>query len=202
MFIFIFPFLHEILRKYGSVLLMGLVILVLPEVFSADMNADTLFKYLPSFCLGMIFAKEEFLEKIRNRIKNGSRYLLMTASSSIVCLLILVFLWHYTREEALIFASEAALVVILSSCFLFHQSILDKGLEILGENSKYMWLIHGYIYTQMIRDCLFGLRNMWLIYIVLVLLSLTGSYFLKKANDLLLYSVKTFRKTGVRGRVR
>ena len=184
MFILLFPFIYEVFkRRYGRYIIVGLYILAVVFIPSVDVIDDSLFRYLPPFLLGMDTADRDIFEKTEKWIKEADERTFFLAAGIILCFILSVIVQHKTRIEFIPQCFQAFLIALFSFALVRRLAVISGIMTIVGKHSKYMWLIHVYIYGQLLRGFLFSMKNIWLIFFVLVIISLALSYVLGKSCD-------------------
>lgn len=198
LFIVMFPLLFYFIKKCGSLCLVVFAIIAIPYMFSIDMN-DTVavWRYIPAFLFGMVMAEEKIVEMIRkyaNTVwKEALGFVLLC-----IFLVLFVFLRHQFGSMYLIQSVQAWLIALIIAIYIGNIPFISEVLKVLGNNSKYIWLIHVYIYGQVMTEWLFSLRNIWLILGVLLIVSLILSIALKRIANLLYAGLEKciYRKHG------
>lgn len=184
LFIVLFPLFYAIMRKCGSVCFLASGIIAIPYMFQVNMS-DTviIWRFLPAFLFGMVMAENCMIEKIEawggvNRIKK-------LLSVFILCIILILFIYlkHLFGVPYITQSVQAAVITILAVLLFRRIPLFSIILRALGNNSKYMWLIHVYIYEQVMTDWWFSLRNIWLILACLLIVSFAASVVLRRLAD-------------------
>lgn len=186
-FLVIFPAVYAVMKmRFGQV---GLVAAYLAIVlFSpADPQRDNIWRYFPAFFLGMLLAYHQAVGFVSKWMGKNRAYALLAALALAALYALSVFVQHrYVQIICLTQAMQALLIALFAFLFLAPVPRLSSVLAYLGENSKYMWLIHVYLYGQLMMDFLFSLKNIWLIFAVLTAVSLLLAVILKWINGKIL----------------
>ena len=82
-------------------------------------------------------------------------------------------------KNHIIHTVQAVLIVLLSASVLAEVRFLSDALALLGRHSKYMWLIHAFIYGQIMGKALYETGNIWIILLTVVAVSLVSAAILK-----------------------
>lgn len=185
LFIVIFPFVYLLQKHWiGKIGLVAGYILAICFLMVKPYN-DNIWRYLPAFFVGIEMAEWKIPEELKMLIINKWRRLLAVVIS-IFIFAITVYLKYSIGHLNYIFQTIQAVVILIVSLVLLSKiPYLAQMLACLGKNSKYMWLIHAYIYNQLIRNFMYSLGNIWLIFVTLTVISLIASIGLKYANDLI-----------------
>lgn len=184
LFIVLFPVLYTILRKCGVVFLLCLSVVVMPYVFGMNVKQDNIWRYLPAFLFGMTLADKGIIEKLSHWSKEKYRGMIAAALLVFMCG-VMAYVKHKVGLPYITQSTQAVIISIFGVLILSEIPFVSHLLIVFGKNSKYMWLIHVYIYGQLVKDVLFSLKNIWLIFICLLVISLLLSIILKKVCDML-----------------
>lgn len=122
-----------------------------------------------SFVIGMIFAKENMLDRSKLLSKIRSNPILPWVFLSIV-IAVRAILRH------MIFAPFSAVVLIVLFGTYNWGKIGKKILLFFGKHSTNMWLTHMQFYVIFTPTLVFASRNVFVIMLTLVMLSLAASY--------------------------
>lgn len=122
-----------------------------------------------SFVIGMILAKEEILEhwKLLTKIRNNR---ILPWVLLVVIIVVRAKLCH------MIFAPFSAIVLIILFGTYNWGKIGEKILLFFGKHSTNMWLTHMQFYMIFTPTLVFVSRNVFIIMLTLVVLSLVASY--------------------------
>lgn len=181
-FVFIFPLIYWFMRRLWSIIPMIIVCFV-PLVFNVKPHHDNIWRYLPAFVLGMFLADTHFFEKLKDWLKQSIVKYIFVGSLIPMLYCLTLYFDSILGKHFIFHSAEAALIVTSATIFVERIPLFNTSLEVIGHNSKYMWLIHVFIYGQILEEKLFALKNIWLIWIVLLLISLFASIALKKLTD-------------------
>ena len=184
LFILCFPLLYLILtklRKTGWILLLAFSVFAVPMVLGLNVKRDQIWRYLPAFLSGMILADKNVIGGISGWTGEKRIRKIMLGSTLLVLLAASVVIRHNTSRLQYVIQSFQAIIIFLAVVFFIPKLPgIYPMLVVLGKNSKYMWLIHTYIFGQLMMEWLFSMRNIWLIYGFLVVLTLAVSAVLRK----------------------
>lgn len=174
------PLLYKLLDKIGVCSLLILTVFSY-YIFSLNTTYDRFPKYLLITLLGIITAKYNFFDLLKNYIykERGGNFLLR------LLLLIGLFL-YFPLAVYLCTLIEPCYYFILDTlsafnivllCFLLisHIPVINTILSYLGKYSLYMWMFHTYIMTLWFSDFIYSFKNLWLIYFMLILTSFVFS---------------------------
>ena len=182
--IFLVPLLYPLVKKAGRYLIVPA--LLLPTVF--QMGEDVR-RYYIVVLFGMLAAHEEWLEKLFSRkINRGVKLLLGLTFLALA----VVFRQNYMIHTYFLWIVDAPIALFL--CWLVAEFLsgipgLSHVLAFLGRHSMNMFFVHTFFYMILFRDFIYSFRYAWLIFPVLVVVSLAYSVALE-----LVKSVRRFFK--------
>lgn len=183
-FILLSPLLCYMTRKTGMPFL--IVMTIMPYLLGVNLSNDSLWRYLPSFLAGMLLADRKTTESLQAWIKGDAlhrRKLLKKILVLTMCLLAIGSMYYLKQAAGLknhiIHTVQAVLIVLLSASVLAEVRFLSDALALLGRHSKYIWLIHAFIYGQIMGKALFEIGNIWIIFLIVVAFSLVFAVILK-----------------------
>ena len=130
--------------------------------------------YITCFYIGVLFAKENLIIKLYNKINEVIK---LNTITDIIILGVIIFFRSYVAGPEMDIIYVPLLIIILID-ILSHIPILEKTFEKLGENSTNMWLIHSFYcyYFYPIVKIVVALRWGIPCLIVLIVLTLISSY--------------------------
>ena len=171
------PVLYKLLNKIG---VFSLLILIIFSYYILSLNTtyDRLPKYLLVALLGIITAKYNFFDLLKNfLLSNTILYFFILAG------LFLYFpaaIYFRTLIEPgyyfILYTLSTFNIVLLCFLLISHIPIINTILFYLGKYSLYMWLFHTYIMTLWFSDFIYSFKNLWLIYFMLILTSFVFSF--------------------------
>ena len=179
LFIFLFPAIYILLRRCGGALFLFVAVIFVPYVLEINVTNDNLWRYFPSFIFGMILADWRIIEKLRAFLSKKKYLSVINFAALILTYILSTLIKHMADINFLIQAIQAGILALVASLYLSNVPRLSRVLCILGNNSKYMWLLHVFIYGQLLRDFIFGMKNIWLVLLVCTGISLISSIVLK-----------------------
>lgn len=168
---------HHFSEDLMKIVLLDLfVYFVLPELaktsFLSSLAATTLYyninlmlTLLPSYLLGIVFARYSLFEKVRRLLTTNRMALLI-----IYLLIILITFWfRYKVINAEYLDFAFAPIAILCGVEIVSVLRLSRLFSFLGRNSATMWLVHTFFCYQLIPQIIYAPR-----YSILIFLWLTG----------------------------
>lgn len=147
-FIFSFPFVYSVIKKVGIETSIGLTIL-LPTILGWNVVDDGFGRYFISFAFGIVLSESKFFEGISERVFQSKLNKRITAL--VICFLsiLVMAVVRYRFDKQYLIETAIAISVIIFIYLLCHEiRILETILSVFGENSKYMWLIHVFVYAH------------------------------------------------------
>lgn len=149
--------------------------------------------WLPSFLMGIYFAKYRIIQRIRNKVKEINSLFLIILYVSIIILL------FFLRQR--LFASvyyDYIFSPIFVFCFveIINKIHIEKLLKSVGVYSTQMWLIHSFFCYYYFQKIVFYPKISIFIVIWLIILSLSSAIIIEKifkffSKDLILKKEKT-----------
>ena len=166
----VFPIFKTILKRSPiALILLSCIIRWFPVPHSyAEFN-----QYALIFCLGMVFSEFKLFDRIRNLNKFKQDEIILS-----VVFLIVGVMTRFKFES--IFDLLAMISIILASNNILSKiPKLNNILELLGRHSANIFMMHTFIYKYFFSDFFRGLKYPILMYLVLVLSSLSVSLLLE-----------------------
>lgn len=181
------PILYKTYKKIELAGVPVLLALIVPRMLSLEFTP--LIWYLPTLCLGILFAdKDLFVKwyKIKLCKMCGLNHLCKLTLCTV--LLFFLFCWRYKTGRYLDITDGAITVLIICICF----ELFAKGGETLrniagfiGKYSMNMFLAHTFIKAYYFMEFTYSFGNAWLILFMLVVVTLALSVsieFLKRIS--------------------
>lgn len=151
----------------------GVEYLILPKAGSTGgLIVNAIMLYLRSqfsFIVGMIFAKEDFTSKYKLLQKINNKVMILL----IFAILILIRGWILRH---LIFAPFSAIIIILLLGNYNWTGIGKRIFLFFGRHSTNIWLVHMQFYMIFAPRLIFMSRNVFVIFLTLISLSIISSY--------------------------
>ncbi len=172
-FYILFPVLCAICEKIGLLAAVlayipWIIYMIKPEI---PMHTDSWLFYLCAFVLGIVVAQKNYLDKIK---ENKSPLVIVLTVLAVVLTAILRIAIALPGDVFL----SAAIIAFITAISRFNIPIFWDILVLLGENSAFMWLMHGHImHSYIFMDVLF------FEFVVVSFLSLAVSLLLKKLQE-------------------
>lgn len=169
-----FPLLYKAVKKYPKILLF------LSFLIGINPVADVMIllewrRYLFICCLGIYFANNNMLSKLISW-KSKKIRIIVTGSMSIILLAIRCI-------KSFTFDGFLATVIIVLSITLFNNTkYLSVAIGSLGRYSGTMFLLHGLLYKNFMRDFIYGFKYPILIFAALLIASYLCSVIVQSAT--------------------
>ena len=187
--IMIFPFVHSIMEKYQWVVVVASIIV--PRACGFGQSTD-LFRYLLAYTLGMYFAQNDLLARIKEKfMEQNVAGKLLSLIVSLIGLAVII----KCRQNAWIgwkyldfwdgFA--AMYMIVISYIYILNGKWIVKGLGFLGKHSMNIFLIHSFYRDVFFHEFTYSFYYAWLDYIVLMAISLVTSIVLEWFKKLIRY---------------
>lgn len=159
----VFPLLYNAMREYPKIMLL------LSFLIGINPASDVMIllewrRYMFICCLGIYFANNNLLSKLISWKNKISR--IIAAISACIILLVIRCVKPFT------FDGLFAIAIIMLSVALFNNTkYLSVALGSLGKYSGTMFLFHGLLYKNFMRDFMYGFKYPILIFTVLLILT-------------------------------
>ena len=189
LFNLISPFMYMAVKKRGGAVLLASAVII-PVIGGYNVSHDNIWRYLPAFIGGMMTAEMRLIDKLRNAAdraveKASLRKCVILFAAVLLYAVLLYFRALFGIKNQIIHAIQAILIIITVALVMSETGIPVRVLNVFGRNSKYMWLIHAFIYSQIMGSALYSYRNIWLIFFVVIAASLAASLAARKICALL-----------------
>lgn len=170
-YIELFKKIHNVYIELGFLLFMQLI----ASAFFPDFSSVIYGEYEHLFLMGIIFSKYNIYQTWKELLSTAGRIEKMIVS--LFALLLLSCLWVGVLGAA----SQIILTpLFIFACHIFLDTIkiLNRPLELLGEHSTNMWLIHTFYcyYFYPIVLIVYGSQIAIVAYIILLFMTLASSY--------------------------
>lgn len=177
--IFVTPLMRTIVEKIGPIAAASLSVFF-PFVIGGNVIEDTVWRYFAIWMMGIIFAEFEVFRKIRNYLKekSGMRLLDFLFLILFIAAISIVLEKKITTITYLSETVIAICVILLTVIYGRYLGILRKVCIFLGQHSKYMWLLHFFVYAVWFRNWIYALKNIWIIFLLTVAITLLLSVIL------------------------
>lgn len=163
----VFPILHKVTKKYPKFLLAFGFLIGLNPVAKFPILLEWK-RYMFICCLGIYFAENNILSKLISWKDNRNRIVL----SGFIC----VIFFAVRCIKPFTFDGVLAVGIVVLSVSLFDSAkYLSAAFNLLGKYSGTMFLLHGLLYKNFMRDFIYGFKYPILIFIVLLLITYVGS---------------------------
>lgn len=172
---FLFPILYRLMESHSTLVLVVSFIVGIKPVSGIPIILEWK-RYLFICCMGIFLAKRNGLGFLLNKKRPQVRI----ALSFLCCVLLFVIrcIHSYT------FDGFFALAIIIFSVSAFStMKYVSKMLITLGKYSGTMFMLHGLLYKNFMRDFIYGFKYPVIIFCVLLLLSYLGSVAIVKVTD-------------------
>lgn len=187
--ILLMPALFCFYKRFGAVLTLGLGFF-LPTALQLDMSE--LVRWLPAMVLGLWFADQDILVKIRNfKIPhlNGTATLIVELIVGLAALYLSIYIKNSafgSNHLNLVDSLTPLVVIVFTDLFLNRIPGLRTILMILGQYSMNIFLFHNFIRARWFEAFSYSFHYWWLIVLVLVadnlLISIVIEWFKKRTG--------------------
>ena len=179
--IILFPFMYQLIEKYQGIILAASILI--PRALG--FTQTDLIRYLFAYTLGLYFAKNNLLAKIKEyffRQTKGKKILLSILSVAAFLIIIKCRQNAWIGWKFLDFWDGFAAMYVIAFCFVYvlNFKILNKSLEFLGKHSMNIFLIHSFYRDVFFHKFIYSFYYAWLDYAILMGISLLTSILLEK----------------------
>lgn len=177
------PWLIKLCRRYGAYLFLPFLLLL-----RWVQASDVLIRYFPVALLGILFAENQVVEKIKAGYSKAR--LLVKLAVCLICLVVIKLTGILWQRFAMRQIDIYETVLCLAVCFLTVVVVakipyLNRAIAFLGKYSMNMFLFHAFIYQQWLYDFTYSFRYPVLIFLFLLLSMLVFSIAVEKLKKLL-----------------
>ena len=171
------PILYKMHKKIKLDGVLLLLLLIVPRMLSLEFT--DLRYYLPTMCLGIIFADKDLFVKLYN-LNLFKHKLLSRLCKIVICAVLLCgfYCWRYKAGRYPDITDGAMAILIIYICF---ELFSNKGKTIrnivgfVGKYSMNMFLAHTFVVTYYFKKFTYSFGNAWLILLMLVVVTLAFS---------------------------
>lgn len=183
-FILLFPLLADVIGRYGGMLCIAILFL-LPRMLQIGFPGGTSYwSFLMIFAVGMICRRYDFFTKFHEWAAAKWKFWLTLA------VLVITILLYYQINLKVFWEFQYAwtpfIVIVFCVEYLFRIRPLVMLLQYLGKHSMNIWLVHTFV-RDWCGPYVFGVREFWLIPLVILVASLLISYCLDLLKKLIGY---------------
>lgn len=202
-FIVLLPIMDRCLEKTGCFCTMCLLFII-PRVCGGYPGGTNFLSFLPTFCLGMIFAKHNLFVKWQNICaeKANAYVWKMLRFAAFFAILLLVYKLYYHLPNKTWWDVKWSIfplaVVLFTRDVLVPWRLVNTVLVFLGKHATNIWLVHAFIRSYYCRDFIYGQGHFALVIGMLLLTSLGVSLAIELLKKLVRYDVLIDRLSGKR----
>ncbi len=169
----IMPFLYRAHRRIGVALL--ILAVVLPRMLSLEFTS--LRQWLPSMCLGILFAERNLFVKLHNLYRDKLHLHIGKIMLAIAVLCALFMFRHKTQMMLDITDAFLAALIIYISFEIFGERgrVVKMAAAVCGKYSMNMFLAHTFFRGYYFKDFYYSFGNAWLNILVLTITTLMFS---------------------------
>ncbi len=186
------PILLLIYKRFGSIVLFGIAILI-TTFFVVDPSKYT-FAFYPHYIIciafGIVSADKDLLKRFKS-LCNGHIFLKMIKLILLLLVItLLVVIRLYTRHTPLLGVWEGILAFLITGVtfeFISDIPLLSSLLSILGKYSMNIFLIHNFIRIAWYYDFTYSFKHFIVIGAVLLSISFVISFIIEKTKVIIRY---------------
>lgn len=179
--IFLIPVLRMVVKKLGPFPSLFLSVFLI-KTFMFNVVYDNISRYCFIILWGIICAEYDIFERL------GEFFGARKGSKPVVAILLFfmlfagIFIRNRLEQTYLAETFIALIIILLVWIFVKNIPVINKILETLGDNSRYMWWIHCFITVYWFRSEIYSFKNVWVILLLTVLISFGIAFLLKKVK--------------------
>ncbi len=191
-FVFILsaPLLYSLMNRFGCLFMLA-ALFILPRIGGFEYPGGwDFFSFLPAYCIGMIFAKDELFGKMETWAKRKSIHrLIAVISSALATVLAYKLSLHLPTKQ--FWDVKFGLLAVIPIVFFFFTfvriPVIKQVLRFFGRHSANIFWIHSFLRITYLRDFLYNLGHFLITLAVLFGLSLLLSILIEALKKLLRY---------------
>ena len=201
----LFPFIKKIFDKNSflkNIIFIIIASILMTNLFPAlgkleylgNLNNNFLYRtifcqsspYITCFYIGVLFAKENYIIKLKNIL---NKVIKINCITDIIAIGIIIFFRNYIANSEMDILYVPLLVIFISDLFKYMPKVGDV-FNNLGEHSTNMWLIHSfycyyfYVFVQIVVGLRWGVPCLLVLILLSYLSSLAVNYFWSCTNTL------------------
>lgn len=179
LFIIIAPFVYQVLNQYG-LLLIAVIVMAVPRLIGVN-EVTSLNSFFLAFCLGMWLAKVSAFDYInKTRFFKSSRKLCQVIEfCGLFCLLVITYRLFLVLPLNTYWDVLRGILplpfLFISVKYVIRIPLVRTVLLFLGKHSMNIFLIHTFFRVYYTSDFIYGLKNAYLIVVVLLGISIICS---------------------------
>ena len=186
----LFPFIYNLTEKYGVLILIGFLLLILPtrEIL------PVINPWLLPFALGIFLSQKNYITEISNRINilGNWRFLLL--------MILIVLVAKFRNDIYLLKGVEidwlfGSLIILFVFELTILFNIVETTLSFLGKHLFNIFLFHSFIFRIYWEDFIYSFKYPLLIFIVLLATSLIISLIIEQFKKVIRFKEITTRIT-------
>lgn len=200
-FVIICPFLYRLAKKVKYVTLIALAV-VIPRLIVGFPGGKSWVSFLVALLLGMMFADYDLFNKFgklkfckNQKLSDGILFIVFAVLLAAVVWVDYLVPWNICWEWD--FAIAPVIVILFAKKFIAPIKGVRNVLLFLGNHSMNIYLIHTFFRYVYLTDFIYSFKYTVLIFLVLMVISLTSSVAvegLKKVTKYNLLTEKTVKK--------
>ncbi|MBQ4301445.1 MAG: acyltransferase [Lachnospiraceae bacterium] len=186
-FVVIAPMIYSLLHKYGSIFVMG-VIIVLPRILKLDYFGQTsIYVYMEVFAVGMVAAHADWFGRFEKRFCSN-------LLSQVITFAVLIAFWVLTIHNNILLSRSVyweyhyivvpLVNIFLCVCFIFKLNFVKSFFAFMGKYSTIMWLTHIF-FRNMINSIIPENTHFIALFVILTLVSLAFAVLYEYVHDLI-----------------
>lgn len=163
--IFLVPLLASATKKIPAHVLLFITLTGVP-LFGFSTVRDALPRYLVVIVLGILAARQNWIEKLWVRLKNRKR---ICKVFLIVLFAMVVFAVAIRAQVTCVYLVDAFITICLVLMITFTIRLFPFRRNLfafIGGHSQYIWLLHPFFINHWFREFVYSWKNVWLIAVI------------------------------------
>ena len=189
-FIIMAPLLNRLLARFGGIICLA-VLLIFPRIGGVTYPGTIdFYTFLPVFCIGMIFYRNDVFGKINRWISEGGfHHAAAVLVSAAVTVLFYKLSYHMGNGDFWDFKYDLFVAVYVVLIYLTAARVpgMKQLLAFLGKHSANVFMIHTFIRDVYMRQFIYSRGHFLVIIVVLLGISLLLSFALEGIKKLIHY---------------
>ena len=181
---FLFPFIYDLVKKYGLTVLLCFFCLLLP--IPKGPNFSVINVWLLPFALGIYLSQNNYIEAASNKIRKFGRLRFILLGLIIILAAISrsnLTILNGTKIDWLFGITVILFVFELTTSFI----VFEKFFGFLGKHLFNIFLFHTFIYRFWFSSFIYSFENSILIFVVLLIICLSISLLIEQLKKILYF---------------
>jgi len=184
--VILFPFIYDLIKKYGVLILFFFFIILLPE----RRLIPVINTYLLPFALGIYLSQKNHIVTISNRLNIFGKWRFIILTAAIVLVAAARRHIPLLREEEIDWLFGGLLILFVFELIVSFK-VVDKALGFLGEHLFNVFLFHTFIFNYYWGSFIYSFKYPLLIFVVLLTSCIVISLMIEQLKRLVYFNKLT-----------